>query len=138
MKKKLTVIFLVIFLFATSSVIAEQASLNINDTNIKPDTKIETNDEFIYQGKIMKDGMSSFEVMQETVAIPQDLLDGLEGKGIIEVGNTIRVGGIIRNRIRIAQEIKLISLTQAQRNTDNLKELTNTIKVFFSDLQNRF
>lgn len=135
MKKRLTVAFLLIFLFATLSVKADKIS---NDANIQADVKIETNDGFIFQGEITRNSASSFEIMEETIAIPQDLLVSLDGKDVIEAGNTIRVGGIIRNRIRIAQEVKLISLTQGQRNTGNSKRLTNTIKVFFSNLQNKF
>lgn len=138
MKIKLIVALLLFNLVMSTSVLAEQSALNVNDINTKSNAKIETNNKFIYQGKIIKDDISSFEMMHETVAIPQDLLDSFEGKDIIDVGNIIRVEGIIKNQIRIAKEVELISLTQVQSNTDPSKGLTNTIKVFFSNLQNKF
>ncbi|OGK62603.1 hypothetical protein A2334_03480 [Candidatus Roizmanbacteria bacterium RIFOXYB2_FULL_38_10] len=129
MRKYFLIIPLIIFFFAASNVAAEQVYLN-DDVGIQTTIKIETNDRFIWRGYVAKTGTGDFGVLHQTIAIPQDLEESLKKDGILEINNTIQVAGINQNGIKIAQEIKLISLPHAS-DKNSLDDLLNSIKDLF-------
>jgi len=66
--------------------------------------------------------------LQDTVAIPLSLKEALDKNGTLETGKSIQISGVSANGIRIAKEIKLVSLSYIETDNNGLNDLLSTIK----------
>lgn len=65
------------------------------------------NDRFEIIGKIESMSSNSFIVLGQTITIDPSRVSGFEQKGILKVGDSVKVEGIIKNGTKFAQEIKV-------------------------------
>lgn len=116
--KKLIVILLAISLMfiASPDVYAkdDDQSLKIND-RIKFELKFdEDTQRFNIKGEITAVAGNNFVVSGQTIFIDPSQVKEFEQKGILTVGERVKVEGIIKNGVKFAQEINVIGTGQGR------------------------
>ena len=117
---------MILFLTATN-VYADQVYIN-KDFTLNRNLNIEADDKFVWQGTLTKTDYNNPLALQDTVAIPLSLKEALDKNGTLETGKSIQISGVSANGIRIAKEIKLVSLSYIETDNNGLNDLLSTIK----------
>lgn len=78
------------------------------EVNFSPEKKVETDSSFQITGKVEKVNENTFIVSGELIAVNTDENVSLLTKGKIKGDDLVVVNGEIKNKIKIAQKIKIL------------------------------
>lgn len=79
------------------------------------ENKLEVNDQrFEIRGEISSISGNTFVVLGQTITVDSTRVNEFEQKGILQVGKTVAVEGIIENNTKFAREIKVLGIGQGR------------------------
>lgn len=146
--KKIVIIFLLFLALSTSFKVSAQqikadaeldSSLFTQEDNMN-NQKIETDSNFEIQGQITSVNQNSFSLLGELIVVSQDTQ--FQQNENINVGDFVKVDGVIKNGIKIADKVTILKPGVSQKtdvetttNDDGLiKKAINAVSNFFKDL----
>lgn len=142
------IIFLLFLALSTSFKVSAQqikadaeldSSLFTQEDNMN-NQKIETDSNFEIQGQITSVNQNSFSLLGELIVVSQDTQ--FQQNENINVGDFVKVDGVIKNGIKIADKVTILKPGVSQKtdvetttNDDGLiKKAINAVSNFFKDL----